>query len=96
VAIVNAFSSQETWCHTGGPEGGYISVLEMFDSVIIAGANRGGLYRSTDSAKTWTEGKGVGFYNIYTGLARLGSILIAATGNSRLFFSYDMGENWIN
>lgn len=88
-----------TWRSTGGPDGGIISSLIAIDSVLIAGANPGGIYRSTDMGRTWRFAGGGTSARLITGIDTLGDILVAASvaGGMKpyaLSFSYDNGVTW--
>lgn len=97
--LISAYLSfGETWYRAGGPEGGDISAIEVFDSIVIAGAYPGGIYRSTNMADSWSQCSGTRAFWI-TGFGRLGSLLVAASesGSSYPFtlsFSSDTGKSW--
>ena len=98
LAIISHLCAGETWHSSNGPEGGNISTIGVFDSVIIAGTYPGGLYRSINNAELWTACVGTRAQWI-TGVGRLGSILIAAANADgqapyALSFSFDGGISW--
>jgi photosystem II stability/assembly factor-like uncharacterized protein len=99
LCILCLHAQNATWRSSGGPEGGNISSIIAIDSILIAGANPGGIYRSTDMGESWQfVGSGTRARFI-TNIDTLGSILIAsakAGGMQQyaLSFSYNKGATW--
>ncbi|MCB0712292.1 MAG: T9SS type A sorting domain-containing protein [Ignavibacteriae bacterium] len=84
----------EIWEPTFGPHGGAVTALvTSTEGVVIAGTDRG-LYRSVDSAKTWSR---VSFdeYEIHVLCRDSSGQLYAGTDNG-LFRSTDHGREWLS
>ncbi|MGE3799781.1 MAG: T9SS type A sorting domain-containing protein [Candidatus Kapaibacterium sp.] len=83
----------DTWEPTVGPHGGAVTALvTSTEGVVVAGTHRG-LYRSADSAKTWSR---VPFdeYEIHVLCRDSSGQLYAGTDNG-LFRSTDHGSKWV-
>lgn len=99
LCLFNMHALNAAWRSSGGPEGGNISSIIAIDSILIAGAKPGGIYRSSDRGESWQfVGTGTRARSI-TNIDTLGSILIASAQGGgleqyALSFSYDKGATW--
>jgi ligand-binding sensor domain-containing protein len=73
---------------------GVFAVADGGHGLLYAGTFQKGVYRSSDSGKTWTQ-KNTGLSNFYVRslLIREGGSILAGTDGG-LFLSTDMGESW--
>lgn len=78
------------WVQTNGPNAGEISCFATMGSNVFAGTWDAGVFRSTDSGKTWKTSSS--FTDIYC-LSIIGERLIAANTDG-VFFSTDSGVSW--
>ena len=92
--------SKGTWRQTNGPYGGKILTLyETIDSVLLAGTEGAGIFRSTDNGNNWIP-VNTGLYNEpgrrpleVTAIAEKGNKIYAGTKEA-LYFSTDIGNTW--
>ncbi len=86
------------WIQTNGPYSGDITSFAVDDTIIFAGANNGGVYRSTNDGANWTAVE-TGLMNTKINALAVdgGNLFMGTIGNynAGIFLSTDNGENWI-
>ncbi len=86
------------WQHTSGPTGGTIRALAAdADGRIFAGAESGGVFRSTNSGNSWTQQKvGLGAVNVRALALDSKGVVFAGTYSDGIFRSSDHAMTWEN
>lgn len=87
-------SEAAIWTPASGPSGGSVGAIFANGTVVLAGAYRGGVYRSTDNGETWTPtGVGVFGQDPVITFGSVGTSIIANTSFG-LYRSTDNGLTW--
>ena len=77
-----------------GPHGGKVNALIVNSSTVIVGTTGGGIFRSLDSGKTWTQANiGLTDTNVLS-LAKIEDTLFAGTSSAGIFRSTNNGLSW--
>lgn len=78
----------------GGPDGKSVYSIYASGSLILAGTENQGVYKSTDNGSSWTQSN-TGLTNLVINtLAAQGTKVFAGTQGAGLFYSTDSGSNW--
>ncbi len=87
------------WVKTNGPYGAgdVPSIVSTPGGTLLAGINGGGVYRSNDGGKSWTEADvGIGAFDVSSlVIAPDDSTLYAGTFEHGIYRSTDNGRNWL-
>ena len=99
MALIPSMSARCQWVQTNGPFSGEIVSLTALGSILFAGTEANGLFRSDDNGLTWKEASPDlnGYY--MGGLLTIGTTLIANGRDkngfgSSLLKSTDSGKTW--
>src|SRR5438270_6679305 len=87
------------WEKTGGPPGLNVSVIYKANSVVYAGTDTQGIYKSTDDGLNWVAANnGIERAFVHDIIASGGNLLAAASGTcsifNNVFKSTDHGTTW--
>jgi len=94
VLLVNVSSLKAHW-NSKGPYGGSVTCSVVADTNIYVGTEGGGVFRSKDKKVTTWKAVNTGLASAkITSLAVLGTVVYAATSDSGIFISNNLGENW--
>ena len=92
--IIFSFTNlQAQWTQTNGPLGGTIWCFAVHDSILFAGTN-GGVFRSTDFGRSWTQANNGLAINSGIGSIVVKDSNLIAGGSNGVYISKDNGESW--
>jgi photosystem II stability/assembly factor-like uncharacterized protein len=92
-ATINVHAQPLQWEQTNGPYGGNITCFVTSGTMIFAGTDTGGMFRSLDNGEHWIQiNTGLAGRNISSLVVR-GTTLFAGTDNG-IFRSTDNGTSW--
>lgn len=92
-------SADNEWANMSIPNGRIIDMTCNSMGHIFVACDNGGLFRSTNSGKTWVQiNKGMtsGYYSFISSIVVHENYLLAGTTDFEVFLSEDNGDNWIN
>jgi len=94
IAILIGNFANAQWQQCYGPYSGVIKCFASSDNIIFAGSSNG-IYKSYNEGQSWVEVSNGLSQKKITSLAALGSKIFAATEDSGMFVSLNMGVQWM-
>jgi ligand-binding sensor domain-containing protein len=85
-------SAYGQWTKMSGPEAGSIRATVVYNGIIFAGTDGGGIFRSLNNGATWT-GCGMAGQDFYAFAVRRDSLFAGAYGDG-VYLSTDSGTSW--
>jgi len=83
------------WVQTNGPFGGRVSCFAVMGTMLFAGTNGGGVYRSTDGGASWMQvNHGLTEPYIETFAVSGSKLFVGTTYFTGVFLSTDSGATW--
>ena len=82
------------WHATNGPYGGTVSSIAQIGTITFVGTSSSGLFRSDDSAKTWTQIQPYSINDLFTRIYSFKDTLLSVTTDYGIFRSLDSGQTW--
>ena len=94
IAVLLGGIAKGQWQQCNGPYAGEIKCFTSSSNIIFAGSSNG-IYKTYNGGQTWVEVSNGLSQKKITSLAALGSKIFAATEDSGMFVSSNMGVQWM-